>query len=115
MQEGRAKLFDLVYVSSDNDSDQMKGEIEGGWDSIDYEKKEDRSMLKKCFGICAQKEMEALGITSEQRKGGIPTLLLIDKGNSVVISPDGIPDLMGDNKVEDPLAKWKALLLPKES
>uniref|UniRef100_A0A7S4A8V4 Thioredoxin-like fold domain-containing protein n=1 Tax=Pseudo-nitzschia australis TaxID=44445 RepID=A0A7S4A8V4_9STRA len=104
------KLFDLVYISSDNDSDQMKGEMEEGWDCIEFEKQDDRSDLKKFFGVCAHKEMKALGITSEQRKGGIPTLVLINKANSGVLSSDAIPDIMGDRKVDDPLAHWRSLL-----
>lgn len=108
------KVFDLVYVSSDNDSDQMKGEMEPGWDAIEFEKVEDRSNLKKHFGVCAFKEMGGLGITSEQRKGGIPTMVLLEKATCEVLSGDAIPDIMGDKKVDNPLDLWKSLL-PKKS
>eukprot|EP00536_Pseudo-nitzschia_multiseries_P001224 jgi/Psemu1/234398/estExt_Genewise1.C_150078 len=109
-KNGGEKLFDLVYVSSDNDSNQMKGEMEDGWDAIDFENEDARSSLKKCFGVCAFKEMEALGISREQRKGGIPTLVLIDKQTSGVLSSDGMPDIMGEKKLDDPLARWRSLL-----
>jgi len=92
------------------DSDQMKGEIEEGWDSIAFEKEEERSGLKKSFGVCAQKEMEGLGISSEQRNGGIPTIILVEKETGRVLSADAIPDIMGDKAVADPLAHWKSLL-----
>jgi len=110
MQRGGEKLFDLVYVSSDKDSDQMKGEMEDGWDAIEFEREDARSSLKKCFGVCAMKEMEALGISREQRKGGIPTLVLIDKNTSGVLSSDAMPDIMGEKKFDDPLAYWRSLL-----
>ena len=99
-----------MYISSDNDSDEMKGEMEEGWDSIAFEKEEERSNLKKCFGVCAHKEMIGLGMTTEQRKGGIPTLILIEKETCKVISSDAIPDIMGDKKIDDPFAHWKSLL-----
>ena len=108
------KLFDLVYVSSDNDSDQMKREMEVGWDAVAFEEVEERSNLKKYFGVCAHKEMGELGITSEQRKGGIPTLILLEKRTCKVLSADAIPDVMGDKKIDDPLGLWKSLL-PKAS
>ena len=104
------KLFDLVYISSDNSSDQMRSEIEPNWDAVPFENVGERSDLKKYFGVCAYKEMGELGITSEQRKGGIPTLILLEKKTCRVISGDAIPDIMGDKKVDDPLSLWKSLL-----
>mmetsp|Transcript_25803 Transcript_25803/g.60496 ORF Transcript_25803/g.60496 Transcript_25803/m.60496 type:complete len:95 (+) Transcript_25803:478-762(+) len=88
----------------------MKGEIESGWDVIAFEKVEERSKLKKHFGVCAQKEMEELDISGEQRKGGIPTLILLEKNSCQVLRPDAIPDLMGDQKSDNPLELWKSLL-----
>lgn len=107
---GDGKLFDLVYVSSDKDSGQMKGEMEEGWDAVPFEEVEGRANIKKHFGVCAYKEMAGLGMTSDQRKGGIPTVILLEKETSKVISSDAIPDIMGDKKVDDPLALWKSLL-----
>ena len=104
------KVFDLVLVSSDNNAEQMKGELEPGWDAIEFEKVEDRSNLKKHFGVCAFKEMGGLGITSEQRKGGIPTMVLLEKTTCKVLSGDAIPDIMGSKKVDNPLEFWKSLL-----
>ena len=109
-QKDGEKLFDLVYISSDNDSAQMKGEIEGGWDAVAFEKMGERSKLKKHFGVCAQKEMEELDISGEQRKGGIPTLILLEKKSCQVLRADAIPDLMGDKKIDNPLDLWKSLL-----
>ncbi len=91
----------------------MKGELESGWDAVAFEQAEERANLKRFFGVCAFKEMEGLGITSEQRKGGIPTMVLLEKKTCRVISGDAIPDIMGDKKVDDPLGLWKSLL-PKD-
>ena len=88
----------------------MEGEMEDGWNSISFTKIKERSDLKIYFGICAGKEMENLGITNEQRKGGIPTLVLIQKENLKVLSSDAIPDIMGDEKMDNPLTYWKSLL-----
>ena len=92
----------------------MSGEMEPGWDAVAFEKAEERANLKKHFGVCAFKEMEGLGITSEQRKGGIPTMVLLEKSTCQVLSGDAIPDIMGDKKVDNPLDLWKSLL-PKDS
>ena len=88
--------------------------MESGWDAVAFEKMEERSNLKKHFGVCAFKEMEELGITSKQRKGGIPTMVLIEKKTGQVLKGDAIPDIMGDKKVDNPLDLWKSLL-PKKS
>jgi nucleoredoxin len=110
-QDNNNKLFDLVYISSDNNSNEMEGEMEDGWNTIPFTKIKERSDLKIYFGICAGKEMENLGISNEQRKGGIPTLILIQKENCTVLSLDAIPNIMGDAKIDDPLTHWKSLLL----
>lgn len=109
-QSDGEKVFDLVYVASDNNAEQMKGELESGWDAIAFEMPEERANLKRHFGVCAFKEMAGLGITGEQRKGGIPTMVLLEKKTCQVLKGDAIPDIMGDKKVDDPLSLWKSLL-----
>ena len=100
----------MVYISSDDDPDQMEGGLEDGWNAVAFEKVEERSNLKKTFGVCAHKEMGELGITREQRQGGIPTLILLEKQTCRVLSTDAVPDIMGDKRVDDPLGLWKSFL-----
>ena len=109
-EPGDDKLFDLIYVSSDKTSEDMAGVVVEGWGSIPFDKEEERSNLKRHFGACAAKEMEELGMTKEERKSGIPTLILIEKVSGKVLTTDAVSDLVGDKKVEDPLATWKGLL-----
>lgn len=104
------RLFDLVYVSSDATAAELAGNVEGGWQAVPFDDEQVRSDVKRHFGVCARKEMEALGITVEQRRGGIPTLILLANSTSTVLSRDAIPDIMGEAKLDDPLSSWRALL-----
>jgi nucleoredoxin len=104
------QLFDLVYVSSDTSAEELEGNLEKGWHYIPFDEEELRSNLKRHFGICAKKEMDALGISTEQRKGGIPTLILMDVQKEKVLLDDAIPHVMGDTKLDDPLVYWMSLL-----
>ncbi|KAL3929142.1 MAG: hypothetical protein SGARI_004836, partial [Bacillariaceae sp.] len=106
---------DLVYVSSDTSTQELEGNLEDGWNFLPFEQEELRSNIKRHFGICAKKEMETLGITSDDRKGGIPTLILIDTKTGKVLHSDAIPHVMGDTKVECPLTHWKSLVEAAES
>jgi nucleoredoxin len=110
-------LVDLVYVSSDTSSKELEGNLEEGWKFIPFQEEELRANLKRHFGVCAKKEMEGLGITSDDRKGGIPTLVLIEtKNNEVrVLHPDAIPHVMGDTKKKCPLTHWRSLLEDSQS
>jgi thiol-disulfide isomerase/thioredoxin len=104
------QLFDLVYVSSDRTASQLEGNVEEGWCVIPFDNEEGLSDLKVYFGVCARAEMDSLAITTDQRRGGIPTLILIEKATNNVISTDAIPDILGETKVLDPLSYWKSLL-----
>lgn len=101
---------ELVYVSSDTSDDEMMGNLEPGWSYIPFDREGLRSDVKRRFGICAKKEMEALGITAERRRGGIPTLVLVDVVGPTVLLDDAIPNVMGDAKLDDPLSHWTSLL-----
>jgi nucleoredoxin len=103
-------LWDLVYVSSDTSAEEMASNLKPGWHYIPFDDEELRSNVKRYFGICAKREMEILGIAAEQRKGGIPSLILIDLLSQRVLHEDAIPDVMGDTKLEDPLSHWTSLL-----
>ncbi len=104
-------LIDLIYVSSDTSAEELQGNLEDGWKFIPFEQEELRSNIKRHFGICAKKEMEALGITLEERKGGIPTLILIESKSCKVLTTDAISQVIGESRLENPLSFWKSLLL----
>lgn len=104
------RLFELVYVSSDRSAAQLEGNVDEGWCVIPFDNEEGRSDLKVYFGVCARAEMDDLAITADQRNGGIPTLILIEKATNNVISTDAIPNIMGETKVVDPVSHWKSLL-----
>jgi thiol-disulfide isomerase/thioredoxin len=104
-------ILDLVYVSSDMDGQEMAGNLASSdWKSIPFQQQEERSNLKRHFGACASKETEGLGMKTEDRKSGIPTLLLLEKSTGNVLTRDAVSDIMGDTKVEDPYSKWKSML-----
>jgi thiol-disulfide isomerase/thioredoxin len=104
------KVVDLIYVSSDKDAAEMAGNVDDKWQTIPFENEEERSNLKRHFGACAQKELEGLNISSEDRKHGIPTLILVNKEDGKVLTTDAVDDISGDNKLDEPLKKWKSLL-----
>jgi nucleoredoxin len=91
----------------------MMSNLETGWIYVPFENVQQRNDLKRHFGICAKKEMEDVGISEDHRKNGIPTLIIIDKQRDVVLTAQGIDDIMGSEtttKVDDPLSKWRHLL-----
>jgi len=87
-------LMDLVYVASDTTEEQMKGYVPSGWSAVPFEAEEERSKLKRHFGCCASKEVGPLGMKPEDRKFGIPTLILLDASSGKVVSTDGVNDVM---------------------
>jgi nucleoredoxin len=109
-QKEDSKLFDLIYVSSDKDPKQMEANVDDGWGAVPFKNEDERANIKRHFGACASKEVEPLGMKPEDRKSGIPTLILLDKKTGKTLLPDAVPDIMGETKVEDPLEKWKSLL-----
>lgn len=112
-QEGDSKkLFDLMYVSSDRTKSEMEENLSStpNWLYVPFDNEEERSDLKRHFGACASKEVSMLGMKPEDRKSGIPTLLLIEKKTEQILTSDGISDIMGNTKVDDPLTKWSSQL-----
>jgi nucleoredoxin len=98
-----ADKFSVVYVSSDRSNEEMMNTFEknhGKWGVIPFES-EERSGLKKKFGVCAGAEVIKLGMLGK-RKYGIPTLVLIDCDTQEVISFNGVQDIMSG----DLLNKW---------
>ena len=124
-QDQQQQLFDLVYVSSDTSEEELQSNLEDGWIHVPFDNVEQRSNIKRHFGVCAKKEMEDLGITPENRNDGIPTLVVIDKQRDTVLTTKGMDDILVDGNDDngndndngtdaktkkDPLAKWRQLL-----
>jgi len=92
-----------VYVSSDRSKDQLMESYKrshGKWDYIDFDS-EERSELKRKFGVCAGAEVAALNMAGK-RNYGIPTLVLIDCETENILSFDGVQDVMSGNLLQ----KW---------
>jgi thiol-disulfide isomerase/thioredoxin len=105
------KVFDLIYVSSDYADEQLMGNLpSAGWGFVPFDNVEERSNLKRHFGACAAKEVADLGITPEDRKSGIPTLILLEKQTGKVLTRDAVDDIVGDDGSEAVLQKWKEML-----
>ncbi|CAB9508664.1 nucleoredoxin-like [Seminavis robusta] len=105
------KLFDLVYVSSDNSEEQLKGNLPSeGWGFVPFENVEERSNLKRHFGSCAAKEVSTLNMKPEDRKSGIPTLILLEAKTGKVLTRDGVDDIMGEGGTEAAINKWKGMI-----
>mmetsp|Transcript_27494 Transcript_27494/g.36515 ORF Transcript_27494/g.36515 Transcript_27494/m.36515 type:complete len:120 (-) Transcript_27494:147-506(-) len=106
------KLLEVVYISSDMSKEQMEQAMSsnhGPWGSIPFDNVEERSNVKRNFGVCAAKEMKELQMDGPgQRKFGIPTIILINCETEEVMTTDGERDLMeSGNNV---LNKWKEML-----
>lgn len=89
----------IVYVSSDNSEEEMIDYSRWNWINVPFGSL-DRTNLKKKFLVCAQIEMNELGI--EARRFHIPTLLIIDSASHGILSTNGVNDLeeYGDKVVE---------------
>lgn len=99
----------VAYVSSDTTKGQMQEYVPSSMAIVPFENEEDRSKLKRHFGVCAAKEREPLGMTPEQRKFGIPTLIVLEKATGKIITTDGVDDIVKGNG-ESVVEKWRAML-----
>ena len=110
--EKEEKVFDLMYVASDKSAEEMATILadNSDWKSIPFQNEDERSGLKRHFGVCAKKEMETLGMSTEDRKSGIPVMLLLEKSSGKILLADAMPDIIGDTKLENPVSKWKAMV-----
>ena len=90
------KKVEILYVSSDSNAQQMAfsmKEAHGGWRSIPFEDIEERRNLKRYFKTFAGKEAVELGISMSNRRP-IPCLVLIDCETNIILSYDGVADLL---------------------
>lgn len=88
---GRASLA-VVYVSSDRTRQEMARFKPYGWWEVPFERVQERAQLKRHFGACAKKELDDsdLGMGPEDRRHGIPTLVLVEQLTGRVVSEDGV-------------------------
>jgi nucleoredoxin len=112
-QDGGERLIDVVYVSSDASEQQMANFKPDSMLALPYAAEEERSDLKRTYGVCAKKEMEGLGM--KERKHGTPTLLLIDSETGKVLRENAVDCFMKKNVTpEQVLSGWRTLLSSKK-
>lgn len=97
--------FEIVYVSSDDNIDQVERYIspKWKWKIIPYESESnERTGLKRYFKTCAAREASALEV---DRKNGIPTLIIIDGKTHAVLTSDGVSDVQSYGK--EAFERWR--------
>jgi nucleoredoxin len=99
----------IVYVSSDSTEQQMKDYLPSCMMAVSFKNEDERANLKRHFGACAGKELELLGMKAEDRKFGIPTLIVLDKKTGNVVTNEGVDDIVTRNG-ESVIEKWKGML-----
>ena len=100
----------VIYISSDFDEIAIQQFKPSSMYHIPHGAVEERTRVKRQYSTCAAKEMTALDIPS--RKGGIPTLLLLDAITGTLIYENGADDVMDPNTSnQQVLDRWKKLLL----
>ena len=81
----------LVYVSSDDTESEMMKYSKNNWMNVPFDSK-DRNDIKRHFRICAEVEMDSLGI--ERRRSEIPSLIIIDSATHGILSVSGKNDIL---------------------
>jgi nucleoredoxin len=103
------KDVQVVYISSDTSEAEMKENVPSSFSVVPFDCEEERADLKRHFGACAAKERGPLGMTPEERKFGIPTLIILEKATGTVVTSGAVDDIMGSNG-ESVVGKWKSML-----
>jgi hypothetical protein len=107
------KYFEVVYVSSDINANQMEEYYKtshASWSFVPYSNSDELKALKRYFHVCAGREAPGLGMTGPgARLSGIPTLLLLDTRTEQIISRHGVEDIL-QLSVDDAFQKWDHLL-----
>lgn len=103
------KDVQVVYISSDTLEAQMKEYVPSSFSVVPFDYEEERADLKRHFGACAAKERGPLGMTPEERKFGIPTLIILERATGTVVTSGGVDDIMGSSG-ESVVGKWKSVL-----
>ena len=91
---GNGERVKVVWVSSESgtqDFDKTLAEDHGDYVALRFG--DGRiSDLKRRYGVCARKELAEL-MAAEARKGGIPTVAVVDAATGNVLSLDGQADI----------------------
>jgi len=93
-------LMSLVYVSSDHDEEAFREYQGENWQAVPFHSVE-RNKIKQYFRICAKPEIELLQI---DRKGEIPSLLILDGETHALITASGAEDI--EEYEENVLDHW---------
>jgi hypothetical protein len=103
-------VIEIYYVSSDTNESELHHFVPKSIRVIPFggHGAQQRADLKRHFQVCAQKEMNDLGISV--RKSGIPTLLLIETTTGRILTEQGVEDVMHAKCAESVLRKWAGLL-----
>lgn len=79
----------LVYVSSDQNEQEMKEYLRTNWMYVPFHS-EEREALKRRFATCARRELAELGM---ERKHEIPTLIVLSSRTHNVLTFHGAKDV----------------------
>jgi nucleoredoxin len=104
-----SNLIDIYYVSSDTSENEMLQFKPPCMFHIPFSYDETRSQLKRKFAVCAQKEMNDLGIGMSERKHGIPTLILLNAATGKILAEHATEDIV-ELSPRAALSKWSFLL-----
>jgi len=85
----------IVWIGSDNSEQEIVDSIPNNStiDHVPFDNVEERANMKRHFGVCASKEREQLGMSTEQRKHGLPTLIVIDARTQRILTENGVDTL----------------------
>ena len=100
--------WNIVYIASDNTREQLDSYAPASFAKVPFENGDERSNLKRHFGVCAGKELESLGMTPDDRKSGIPALIVLESSTGKIVTIDGVQDVMDSN--ESAVENWKNTL-----
>jgi nucleoredoxin len=103
-----AEDWNVVYIASDNTQEQLDSFAPASFAKVPFENWDERSNLKRHFGVCAAKEVESLGMTPDERKSGIPTLIVLESSTGKIVTMDGVQNVMDSN--ESAVENWKKSL-----
>jgi thiol-disulfide isomerase/thioredoxin len=98
------EIWNVVYIASDSTKTQMESYVPTSFIPLPFENEQERSKIKKHFGVCAAKEIATLGMSPVDRKSGIPTLIVLETSTGKVISTKGVEEIM--ELKEQALKRW---------
>jgi len=107
-------VVEVVYVSSDATAEDMAAYRPRVFSEIPFENELERANLKRHFGVCAKKEMDALDMSDSDRKHGTPTFILLESSTGRILTEYGVSNCMKGGSAQDVLAGWRRMVLDQE-